>query len=696
MAVLDAGNRGGVALHPAVVWLSDGRAMSPDLAGAKAANLARAGQLGHAVLPGFVLTTEGARRWRDPSTRALVEQAWRTLSDDGRRLVVVRSSSTIEDAAESSQAGRFTSVLRVDGLPAFRDAVEDVLASAALVDGGAPMAVLVQHWLDAETGGVAFGLDPVTGADDIVVAALDGGPHALVRGDERGETLHLSRHGRVRRTDDDSTILSRRDRHNLAKLVADLGRRFEAPQDVEWAIDGSHRLWLLQNRPITAVGSPPTGPLLGPGPVAETFPEQLAPLEEDLWLAPLRDGVGEALVLAGQRRRAEVERSPVVVSVGGWLAIDLELIGAAARRRRWWHALDPRPGARRVASAWTLGHLRAALPALAQELVDQADHELLDVPSLGRLSDDDLVLVVRNAQPLLRALHGYEVLVGMVLPDDDATSVAAAALDAVARGRARGATDAAIVHDDPVTLALLPPRIGPARSLPDAGPPGPHRGDDGERPATPGELREALRLRVRWTHELTARAAWELAERLSAAGRLHRPECARHLRLDELEVLVAGGPPPPGLRDRLLPDLPPLPASFRLRDDGGVVAVGSTSVAVGAGGGRVEGVVHRGDDPPPGAVLVVPTLSPHLASVLPRISALVAETGSPLSHLAILARELGIATVVGYPDAGTAFATGDRVIVDGISGEVARAGSIGPGSGPAATADGRREEGAPR
>ena len=596
----------------------------------------------------------------------------------------MRSSSTVEDAEESSQAGKFTSVLRVRGWSDFKSAVRDVLSSAAAGGTDAPMAVLVQTWLDAQTGGVAFGRDPVTGADDIVVSAVTGGPHTLVSGDQQGTTLHLSRHGRVRQGSDatrrapdspteDPLRLSRRARHDLARLVDSLGRSFGGPQDVEWAIDGSDRLWLLQNRPITASSEVAAGPVFGPGPIAETFPEQLAPIEEDLWVDPLRRGLAAALVLSGLRRRPEIERSPIVVSVGGRLAVDLDLIGAAPSRRRWWRALDPRPGARRVSAAWRVGQLRAALPKLAENVVHDTDEALLDVPALDALSDEDLVLVLRNAAPILQALHGYEVLMGMLLPAVSVPSMTARAIADTQRGRSRGLSDAEIIDEYPVTLALVPPRVGPVSTLPRI---------EGDRAFDPPEidadhrdelLRESLRLRIRWVHELTAHATWELAQRMHDDRRLHDASCVRQLRLDELDRLVRGATPPPALRDRLVADAPPLPAAFRFREDGGIAAVGVDSVAVGAGGGRAEGTVHMGDDPPPGSVLVVDNLSPRLASVLPQLSGLIAETGSPLSHVAILARELGIATVVAYPDARNSFAPGDQVVVDGATGEVTRA-----------------------
>jgi pyruvate,water dikinase len=111
---------------------------------------------------------------------------------------------------------------------------------------------------------------------------------------------------------------------------------------------------------------------------------------------------------------------------------------------------------------------------------------------------------------------------------------------------------------------------------------------------------------------------------------------------------------------------------FRLTTDGAPVAVRGEEGGRGAGGGRGTGVVvHAGDGPPPeGAVLVVRTLDPSLAPHLGRLGGLVAETGSVLSHLAILARESGVPTVVGVDDALRRFPPGSTVLVDGTTGTV--------------------------
>jgi pyruvate,water dikinase len=81
-------------------------------------------------------------------------------------------------------------------------------------------------------------------------------------------------------------------------------------------------------------------------------------------------------------------------------------------------------------------------------------------------------------------------------------------------------------------------------------------------------------------------------------------------------------------------------------------------------------VTHDADDPPAGSVLVVTTLTPALAPLLPRLHGIVAETGSVLSHLAILSREAGVPTVVSYVNATQILDDGTDVQVDGETGRV--------------------------
>lgn len=671
-----------------VVDLHDRRALDPALVGAKAASLARAALHGLPVLPGFVLTTRATAKGDGPPCRAVVDQevevAWRRLSDAGQRRLVVRSSSTLEDGHATSMAGVFTSVLDVAGWPAFLLAVEEVLNSRKAVPGleTAPMAVLVQPQLDPRTGGVLFGADPVTGRSDrLVVAAVEGGPDALVSGTVDGAHYVLSHRGRRLRSEHPIDALTARDLRCLARLAAQVAVVFGGPQDVEWAIGEDGTLHLLQSRPITAVGreAVATGPVFGPGPVAETFPEALSALEEDLWVRPLRTGLTEALALVGAATPRQLAASPVVVTVGGRVAVDLALFGEAPVRRKVLARLDPRPPARRLRASWKVGRLRAALPALARDLVAEADSQLLGVAPLADHSDRQLAELLNRSHQVLVSLHGHEVMVGLlVAPGAPGTTGATLALRVLADARADGIPEDEIPVRHPVVLALVAPSVGPATTLPTSAPLASWTPPGGA-PA-PDEavvLREALRLRVRWVQELTARVAWELGERLASRGNLPDASLVRCLTLAQISAAVGGVTPDrlAGVECRNAALVAPLPAAFRLTPEGEVVEVRvATKNKIGgraAGGGRGSGRVHGGAGMPgAGAVLVVRTLDPALATVLPHLGGLVAETGSVLSHLAVLAREFGVPVVVGVPDALRRFPPGSEVLVDGTTGEV--------------------------
>ena len=105
---------------------------------------------------------------------------------------------------------------------------------------------------------------------------------------------------------------------------------------------------------------------------------------------------------------------------------------------------------------------------------------------------------------------------------------------------------------------------------------------------------------------------------------------------------------------------------------------GGRSVIAGSPGsaGRVEGLVRRldraddGDQLQPGEILVTMQTDVAWTLLFPRASAVITDVGAPLSHAAIVARELGIPAVVGCGDATMRLRTGDRVRVDGGRGTV--------------------------
>lgn len=671
------------AERPFIVELDDEVALDPSLTGGKAAALARAGTAHLDILPGVVLTTafcDAIDAGADVADHPAVKEAFERAAGDATALVA-RSSSVVEDTGESSMAGQFESIVGISGFDEFVTAVAAVLSSRERAGAAdQPIAVLVQPLIEPKFGGVMFGVDPVSGRTDRrVITAVNGGPERLVSGEVDGSRYMLEPStAKVREFDaNDGPALDRADLRRLISLSDAVASVFGGPQDVEWAINRDAQLWLLQSRPVTSeIRGVPRGPIYGPGPVAETFPSPLMELENDLWVPPLREAVGEAVLLAGSATPAEVEASEVVVCVDGHVGIDLRLAGEIKPKHRIARKLNPIAGFRSLRGAWRVGRLRSALPRLAENLIDRTDADLEGVPPLTNLTSRQLIALLYRSQAILRALHAHEILIGMLADKgDNRMTGASVALRVLAEGRQDGLSDKEILARSPTVLALTAPRVAPEPELP-AEATALHVTTGCQNCSDEGIVREALRLRVRWVQEISGRAAWELGERLTATGDLTEPGLIRHMNLEHLESVATK-------RAVVVPKLvaihehrfgAPLPARFQLSNLRKPIAAQvapEVGGGTGAGGGTGTGTVtYDADDPPAGSVLVTTTLSPGLGPLLPRLNGIVAETGSVLSHLAILAREAGVPTVVGYAGATKDLPEGAVVLVDGDAGRV--------------------------
>jgi pyruvate,water dikinase len=106
------------------------------------------------------------------------------------------------------------------------------------------------------------------------------------------------------------------------------------------------------------------------------------------------------------------------------------------------------------------------------------------------------------------------------------------------------------------------------------------------------------------------------------------------------------------------------------------VSTSSTISGFAGAAGQVEGVIrvldspNQGDQFQVGEVLVAVSTNVGWTPLFPKAAAVITDVGAPLSHAAIIARELGIPAVVGCVDATTRLRTGDRVRVDGGRGVV--------------------------
>jgi pyruvate,water dikinase len=260
----------------------------------------------------------------DPQlARALAEIMNRHHSDQ----LAVRSSGVVEDTAESSYAGLYTTVLDVLGMDSLRTAVLRCWESAANVafyhgEGAAevpPVAVLVQRLLEPDAAGAAFALDPMGGGGVVSISAVRGRADKLMQGETGADewTVTSGAATRVRNSYDAIT-------HDQAVAIAELTRRISAhlsyPAEVEWALlDGE--ITVLQARPMTAVADravtwpvPTRGEWRRDIRLGEWLPEPVTPLFAS-WFLPAIDR---------RFRRAQWRRSGVLVPapsyrlINGW------------------------------------------------------------------------------------------------------------------------------------------------------------------------------------------------------------------------------------------------------------------------------------------------------------------------------------------------------------------------------------------
>lgn len=180
-------------------------------------------------------------------------------------LLAVRSSALDEDGQSHSFAGQLESFLNVghadlvDKIRAVREsgASERIILYRRHAGLSLPPpvpAVIIQEMVPAESAGVAFSADPVTGRRGIVVvASVRGLGEALVSGEATGDSFHVDRFSQiVHRKARSPASLNDSQVLEVAALARKSARHFGCPQDIEWALTGD-ALSLLQSRPITSL-----------------------------------------------------------------------------------------------------------------------------------------------------------------------------------------------------------------------------------------------------------------------------------------------------------------------------------------------------------------------------------------------------------------------------------------------------------
>ena len=344
------------------------------LAGGKGANLGELSSAGFPVPPGFVLTTAAYDAFvaanelqatiislansvspTDPQTgeaaanqirqlfqngnlsddlASAISSAYAALKGERDLAVAVRSSATAEDLPTASFAGQQDTYLNIHGEAALIEAIKNCWASLwtaraisyrqrqEIAPDMVSLAVVVQTLVAADSAGILFTANPVTGnRDEILINATWGLGEAIVGGLVTPDTLIVAKgSGTIQHreiaaktmmtvrletgTEEQAVPESLQDRpvlndatiSDLARFGEQIEAHYNMPMDIEWAIaDG--QIAILQARPITSLPTPKAAPpadikwepiapdtLWMRRQIVEHMAEPLSPLFEELYL----------------------------------------------------------------------------------------------------------------------------------------------------------------------------------------------------------------------------------------------------------------------------------------------------------------------------------------------------------------------------------------------------------------------------
>ncbi|MDF1488434.1 PEP/pyruvate-binding domain-containing protein [Tessaracoccus caeni] len=802
-----------------IVWFDEIAADDGRRVGGKAANLGECRRAGLPVPPGFCVSTDAYREATEEIAELLAADAQRGDAASARERILalslpdallnsiaeayehlgdgpvaVRSSATAEDLANASFAGQQDTYLGVNGIDAVLDAVRRCWASLwtdravdyrrqqGILDDDLALAVVVQVMVPADTAGVLFTRNPVTGDDtSMLVSASYGLGESVVGALVTPDTFAVSRETaivtsreigtketRIDATPGGGTVtspVSPADRarasltdeqlRRLVELGEQVERHYGTGQDIEWACVGDE-LYLLQARPITTSHKAVEGHAPVRNKLEHTLRDDIiehfpAPFPLDLYAvhhvqgvvqdlmgtaglraAPVSslvhgddDGIVRIAVTRPRLTPAVITRLPALLRRGmrhdptDWpieeAAYRRQLDGLTAQASRCASANDEavlalaRDAVAQVATITTDRFIRYLAPMMINR--DVASWLIALAGAKKHTTPEDLYAGV--AYKTAEITTAINTLAATARDTHVATSIIDApqgsvgtTLAATAEGRAflsvideflatHGARTARLYlpfsnrswREDPeVFYALLAATLRGA----------PLEQAHGIDPAETIERRLPRFLQRRWranTERLRALhigregtvylieeffclarvGVDELARRLVSRGQLGHPDDTRFLYFHEVEDAITDAQPRQSVVARRRRKRGTAEAIWW--DRGQTTDDGHTLKGLPASAGRAAGTarVIRSPDEfhrlQPGDILVCPYTDPTWTPLFALAAGVVADSGGPLSHAAIVAREYGIPAVLGAGRA-TSLPDGARIVVDGSAGTI--------------------------
>ncbi len=651
--------------------------------------------------------------------------------------LAVRSSASAEDGGDVSFAGQFRSFLNLESVEAVEAAVRGCLASVhapAVADycrrhGIDPatlrMTPVVQRMIRPELAGVAFTVNPATGAEEVVIEACAGLADGLLAGTQAA-------------LPPDHPLLVRH-RPEIERVARAIQRYFGAPQDIEFAIEDG-LLYVLQARPVTRIDfAPGTGEWTNAdfrdgGVSAGVCTPLMWSLYDYIWEPALKDFLREVRLFSGEFEAGRMFFGRPYWNLGAVKQCLARLPGFVERefdRDLSVAVTYEGDGIRTPVTA--LGVLRAlptllAVPGIwrrqerfdreflaggAEEVLRRHERRTGDpAAALRRLIEDDYRVVETNYFRTIFCASLAKLAFLESFPDADYPALVAALppmrhLEPTRRMRemaARGDSDVAALqrefpHRSRRELDLSAPRwdedpawvaglLREQRGAPAGADPRPAyaRARAAALAALPWHRRRSFARKL----DRLRTFLWLREEMRDVSSRMYH-RIRRHVLVlaaqrgvgddvffqtfeelcrDDRSQVAARRETFESYRNFRAPNeigarfaFAPAPAHGALR-------------GIGASRGRVRGIarvarsIEEAMSVERGAILVCPFTDPGWTPVLDRVAAVVTETGGLLSHAAVICREYGIPAVLGVPDATRRIPDGATIVVHGGLGSV--------------------------